>query len=87
MSNRYPNSSHGGRNCDSPTWLWPVKFALEGTVASEVGIPGLSHIPGSRSCMEQGIEGTKEWVLLVLSKPPVRLRQVSFDSDRSATHY
>jgi hypothetical protein len=33
-------------------WLWPVKFALEGTVASEVGIPGLSHIPIGRSRME-----------------------------------
>jgi hypothetical protein len=22
-------------------WLWPVKFVLEGTVASEGGIPGL----------------------------------------------
>jgi hypothetical protein len=33
-------------------WLWPVKFPLEGTVASEVGIPGLSHIPIGRSRME-----------------------------------
>jgi hypothetical protein len=22
-------------------WLWPVKFALEGAVASEIGIPGV----------------------------------------------
>jgi hypothetical protein len=36
-------------------WLWPVKYvlkALEGTVASEVGIPGLSHIAIGRSRME-----------------------------------
>jgi hypothetical protein len=29
-------------------WLWPAKFvteALEGTVASEVGIPGLLRVP------------------------------------------
>jgi hypothetical protein len=32
-------------------WLWPLKFALEGTAASEVGIPGLSHIPTGRSRM------------------------------------
>jgi hypothetical protein len=36
-------------------WLRPVKFAIEafeGTVASEVGIPGLSYIPIGRSRME-----------------------------------
>jgi hypothetical protein len=36
-------------------WLWAVKFAvgaLEGTVASEVGIPGCLHIPIGRSRME-----------------------------------
>jgi hypothetical protein len=33
-------------------WLWPVKFALEGTVASQVGTPGLSHIPIDRSRIE-----------------------------------
>jgi hypothetical protein len=44
---RYLNSSVTRR-----LWLWPVKFAIEGTVASEVGIPGLSHIPLSRSHME-----------------------------------
>jgi hypothetical protein len=36
-------------------WPWPVKLvleALEGTVASEVAIPVLSHIPISRSHME-----------------------------------
>jgi hypothetical protein len=33
-------------------WLWPVKFALEGTVASEVGIPGLSRTPICRSRIE-----------------------------------
>jgi hypothetical protein len=35
-------------------WLWPTKFALaalEGTAASEVGIPGLSHFPTGRSHM------------------------------------
>jgi hypothetical protein len=26
-------------------WLRPVKFALEGTVKSEVDMPGISHIP------------------------------------------
>jgi hypothetical protein len=25
-------------------WLWPAKFALEGAVASEVGVPRLSHL-------------------------------------------
>jgi hypothetical protein len=30
-------------------WLRPVKFALEGTVTSKVGIPGLSHMPICRS--------------------------------------
>jgi hypothetical protein len=33
-------------------WLWPVKFvtkALEGTVVSGVGIPGLLHVPVGRS--------------------------------------
>jgi hypothetical protein len=34
--------------------LWPVKFALEGTVALEVGVPGLSHIPIGRGPMEYG---------------------------------
>jgi hypothetical protein len=35
-------------------WQWPMKFALEGTVASEVGILGLSHIAISRSCIDCG---------------------------------
>jgi hypothetical protein len=35
-------------------WQWPVKVALEATVASEVGIPGLSHAAISRSCMGSG---------------------------------
>jgi hypothetical protein len=40
---------------DSLTWLWPVKFAieaLEGTVASEAGIPDLPHIPMGRGLTE-----------------------------------
>jgi hypothetical protein len=52
---RYSNSSHVRRNCDSSTLTMPVNFVLdvfEGTVASEVGIPGLSHIPIGSSRME-----------------------------------
>jgi hypothetical protein len=51
-SKRYSNSSHVRRNCESSTLEWPVKFALEaleGSVASEVIIPGNSHIPTGRS--------------------------------------
>lgn len=36
-------------------WLWSVKFALEaleGSLVSEVCIPGLSHNPIGRSHME-----------------------------------
>jgi hypothetical protein len=33
-------------------WLWSVKFALEGTVASEVGIRDVTHIPVDRSLMD-----------------------------------
>jgi hypothetical protein len=64
------------------SWLWPVKFGLEapeGTVTSQVGIPGLSHISIGRSRMEWGLEiwGAKGSVLLVLSEP--------FDTDQSTT--
>jgi hypothetical protein len=31
---------------------WPAKLALEGTVASGVGIPGLSHIQISKIRLE-----------------------------------
>jgi hypothetical protein len=33
-------------------WLWPVKFAFDGTVVSEIGIPDLTHIHVDRSRME-----------------------------------
>jgi hypothetical protein len=33
-------------------WPWPTKFVLAGMVASEVGTPGLSHIPIGRSRMK-----------------------------------
>jgi hypothetical protein len=32
--------------------LWPMKLALESTVTTEVGIPGLSHISIGRNGME-----------------------------------
>jgi hypothetical protein len=66
--------------------LWPVKFPLDGTVASEVGIPGLSRILICRSRMEwgPGIWGAKELVLLVLSKPFALETPFCFDSDLSA---
>jgi hypothetical protein len=43
-------------------WLWPVKFALatlERTVASEVGIPDLSHISVGRSRVEQSPDSSE----------------------------
>lgn len=53
-------------------WLWSLKFTLEGIVASEVGIPGLPHSPTCRSPIEYGlgIQGAKQWALLILSTPP-----------------
>jgi hypothetical protein len=51
MSTGYPNSSHVRRNRDTSTLALE---ALEGTVTSEIGIPGLLHIVIGRSRMEWG---------------------------------
>jgi hypothetical protein len=71
--------------------LWPVKFALEGTVRSEVGILGLPHIPHkwkSQGVMSgdlggQGIGPARPVTSIIV--PFALETPFAFDRDRSDT--